>query len=164
MGASVAVVAAVTLPAGAPAQTTCPSGQTGTPPYCQPVVKVNVAGFTASTKPKRDRRAPYSYSSSGRLTVPTSVGNQGCTGKVAVRFKYKTKTLSLRRALLKLSTATGRCTWKTTVRFLKGRLLKTAGSGKKLGTLPIRLKVSYSFEGNIFLKPKTAPSKTVIAG
>ena len=44
--------------------------------------------LTASTKPKRAKHAPFMFTTSGRLTLPSGVSKRkGCTGTVSVTFK-----------------------------------------------------------------------------
>jgi hypothetical protein len=44
--------------------------------------------FTASTKPKRAKHAPFVFTTSGRLTLPSGVSRRkGCTGSVMVTFR-----------------------------------------------------------------------------
>lgn len=153
---SAALVAAIALPGSAPAAG-CPTGQLGTPPYCQSIVRKKPLFLTATTKPARDRRAPYVFTTRGRLGVPKSVGNKrGCKGKVLVRFKKGKTTVSARSALLRV--VSGRCTYKSRVSFIRARLNKITKR------FPVRLRVFVSFGGNQFLKPIAHKVYTVRAG
>ncbi|MFZ1995243.1 MAG: hypothetical protein WAU75_14110 [Solirubrobacteraceae bacterium] len=48
----------------------------------------NPKKLTASTKPKTAKHAPFVFTTSGRLTLPSGVSTRkGCTGTVSVTFK-----------------------------------------------------------------------------
>ena len=120
--------------------------------------------ITSTTTPARDRNAPFRYTTRGTLTPAdlqcpanaTSTYNcvpfrrvDACTGKVSVRFKQGTKTISTRRV-----NVNSQCRFTSRVTFQRSRF----------GTLPVRLKVSVRFLGNDVLLPRSASTKTVRAG
>ena len=118
------------------------------------VVPVRVDRFvpriSRTVSPARDRRAPYRFTTSGRLVLPQGVtAAAGCaTGFVAVQVKRGTRTVSTRRAAL------GRdCRFASTVVFRDRRRL---GAG--------RLQVVVRFLGNPILGPQTAERVAVRAG
>ncbi len=102
--------------------------------------------LTASTTPRRDTRAPYRFTTSGRLRLPTGVTNaQGCSGFVSVQFKAGTKTVSSRRVSVSRS-----CTYRSRVSFsIRSRLR------------PSRLSVVVRYLGNEVLGADSAPRHTV---
>jgi hypothetical protein len=68
-------------------------------------------GLSMSAAPKRDRRSPYRFTISGALQLPTTVTKaDGCTGKVTVEAKLRSK-----RVARKTATLTTECRYKTTV-------------------------------------------------
>ena len=111
--------------------------------------RVAPSRVSARTTPGRDRSMPYRFRTSGRITLPSSVRKaDGCAGKVQVRFKAGSKTISTRRANLRSD-----CTFSRSVSFgIKSRLK------------PGRLKVQVRFLGNAVLLPKSARTRFVRAG
>jgi hypothetical protein len=118
--------------------------------------------LTATTKPKRDRTAPYTFTTRGTLQAPNVNCPPGttdpdyctpirkadaCAGKVSIKYKKGSKTVSSRRAGISSKS----CTYKSTTRFKAGRV-----SGK--------LKVVVRFLGNRVLQPRSAKTQTVRAG
>jgi hypothetical protein len=89
----------------------CPTRPAATVSGCPP--RVRFAAFTAAVKPARDRRAPFKFAFSGRLTPPAALsGADVCTGNVQVRIRRGRTTVSLRRVKLRSN-----CTWSLTVGF-----------------------------------------------
>jgi hypothetical protein len=97
--------------------------------------------------PGRDRRSPYRFTTTGRLTRPAGVSAAaGCSGKVRVTFKSGRLTVSSR-----LATVTRACTYRSTVTFrIKRRVRRNAP-----------LKTTVRFAGNARLLPARATVKTV---
>lgn len=129
---------------GTPSNTVTGPGSAYTFPRVAP------QGFTARTTPTRDRRSPYRYRTTGRLTPPAGVGAAGCSGRVSVQFKRgRATTVSTRRASIRSN-----CTYSSSVTFSSRRRLGSTG----------RLKVTVRFLGNTRLLPARAPQYTVRAG
>jgi hypothetical protein len=90
---------------------------TGSSPYADPFPSTNVSrrslaarGLTLKATPSRDRRAPYKFTVTGTVQLPSSVTKaNGCSGRVTVEAKVKTK-----RVARKTATVTSACTYKTT--------------------------------------------------
>jgi hypothetical protein len=90
---------------------------TGSSPYADPFPSTNVSrrplaarGLTLKATPRRDRRAPYKFTATGTVQLPSSVAKaSGCSGRVTVEAKVKTK-----RVARKTATVTSACTYKTT--------------------------------------------------
>lgn len=75
--------------------------------------RVKAQRFTATLRPKRDRRAPFRFTVSGKLTAPAGVRPaDACAGRVSVQIKAIRKTISTRRRTLSAA-----CTYKSTVTF-----------------------------------------------
>jgi hypothetical protein len=112
--------------------------------------RVAIRGMTARVRPRRDRRAPYRYTVSGRIILRARVGPSACKGgRVSAQWKtIAGTTLFTRRATL--STA---CTYRISVRFKNKRPL---GSG--------RLKVRIRFLGTSRLLPRAAITRSLRAG
>ena len=93
--------------------------------------RVKASRITAKLRPSRDRRAPYRFTVTGRVTLPSGVTPaQGCgQGRFSLQYKAGRKTVSTRRASLSRT-----CTYRSTVRF-KNR--KRFGRRTKL-TLRVR--------------------------
>ncbi len=129
---------------------TTPAGTTPTtaPPRATTTTKRALArGFTVRVTPGSDRRAPFRFTVRAALALPAGLTRAtGCSGRIAIRYKAGTRTISLRRVFLKKD-----CTATSTVSFAKaGRF---AGRGK--------LTVQVRFEGNAALFPKAAVARTV---
>jgi DNA-binding beta-propeller fold protein YncE len=92
--------------------------------------------------PRRDRRAPYRFTVTGRLARPSGVSAaDGCRGRVSVHVGRRERVTGLRR----------RCTLRVTV-----RLPRSTRRG--------RLRVRATFTGNAALAPRSARSVMVRAG
>lgn len=122
--------------------TTANAGSGGDkPPGGGTTGRVKAKRITATLRPQRDRRAPYRFTVSGRVTLPSGVTPaQGCgQGRVSVQYKAGRKTISNRRASLRRS-----CTYRSTVRFRNAKRFGRRG----------RLAVRVRFLGNDRLKPQ----------
>jgi hypothetical protein len=77
----------------------------------KPAAPAAARGLSINIAPKRDRRSPYRFTISGSLQLPSTVTKaDGCTGKVTVQAKLKTK-----RVARKTTTMTAECRFNTTV-------------------------------------------------
>ena len=116
---------------------------------------VNVGRFnpvlTAKTTPKRDRRRPYRYRTTGKLTLPAGVTAAQACGKgggVQVQFaagRLKLPTIAMLRA---------DCSFRTAIAFPTRRPLGRRG----------RLTVTYSFAGNEVLGAAKGKKRRIRAG
>jgi hypothetical protein len=147
------LAASLVVPVSAPvAAPTCATDVT----YC-PTSAVRPTGLTAHTTPRRDRRYPYTFTTTGRLGVPKSIGNKrGCNGKVEVRYKVKKVTVSARTAFLKIRS--GRCVYSSRVTFRWVRRIVT------LGGTPLHFRVYVRYLGSRYLRTISHKPYTVIAG
>ncbi|MCW3012135.1 MAG: hypothetical protein JWO90_2539, partial [Solirubrobacterales bacterium] len=103
--------------------------------------------FTAGTTPTTDTRRPFRFTTTGALLLPAgTTRTTGCRGRVAVRVKAGTRTLSLRRVFLRRD-----CTFTSTVAF--GQVRRFEGRRS--------LAVQVRFEGNDVLLPRAAATRTV---
>lgn len=128
------------------------TGQTGSAVRIVRVDRFTPRAVTSAATPGRDRRAPYTFRSSGRVRLPTRVTpSQACgEGIVSVQVKRGTATtVSTRRVTLRRD-----CTYATSVTF---------GNRSRLGRSG-RLKVTARFLGNKVLKARSARSRFVRAG
>jgi hypothetical protein len=101
--------------------------------------------LTAKTRPRRDRRRPFRFRTSGRLLLPANLAREdGCRGKVTVRVTRGRRTL-LRRGARVRSNCRYRLRW---------RLRPKRG----------RVRVRVRFRGNALLEPRRARSRRVRAG
>ena len=130
---------------------TTPPGPTPPPPGPKPdPTRVKPKSIVVSVSPGRDRRAPYSFRTRGRLSLPTGLSPAtACKGgRVSIQIKRGTKTVSTRRVALRSS-----CTFSSTVTFSRSR--RNARG---------RLKVTARFLGNDVLERISARSRSVRAG
>jgi hypothetical protein len=119
-----------------------------TPPVTPPVVPPThyaALGFSASVKPRRDRRAPFVFTLKGKLKPPTG---SKCGGKVSVSVKAATKLVTTRKTGVRAS-----CAWSLKLRFANKRRL---GNG--------RLTIRPRFLGSADLLPRSAKTLKVRAG
>ncbi len=118
---------------------------TPTPTKSPPPVVRRRPGLSATVRPKRDRNAPYRFTTRGTLTRPSGVSRaRGCKGKVrvTVRRTGHGKTLSSRLAGVRSSCAfSSKVTFKSRKRFGTGRT----------GTLRFTIR----FQGNARLSART---------
>jgi hypothetical protein len=129
-----------------PASATPERVSTAPPP---PVVapRLRPRGLITRVTPRKDLRRPYRFTTSGSLLLPPGFSRAtACSGRVSVRIKLGTRTVSLRRATLRKS-----CTFSSTV-----TLREPSGSARRR-----RLTVQARFEGNGSLLPRSAATKTV---
>jgi Ca2+-binding RTX toxin-like protein len=99
------------------------------------------SALSASSKPKRDAKSPYTFTTSGKLTLPAGVAAaRGCNGTVAVQIKAGKKTVSTRRVELKST-----CAYSSKVTFRLPSRLK-----------PKTLRVFVTYRGNAVLLEKAA--------
>jgi 6-phosphogluconolactonase (cycloisomerase 2 family) len=108
--------------------------------------------LSLSAKPKRDRKLPFKFTFSGKLTLPAGMSAaQGCSGKVAVIVKRGKKTVFKKSAKVSSS-----CKWKVVATFKNRRKL----GKKRSGTLA----ATATFGGNAALKAKSAKAVKVRFG
>jgi len=130
---------------GAPQYPQPPQYQVPPPPPPPPGVVARKGKLSAKVTPSKDVRAPFRFATSGKLTLPSGVTKAaGCTGKVRVRVKRGTKTISTKTVSLKSS-----CTYKSKVSFANRRKFPRAK----------RLKFSARFLGNTRVLPVNAPTR-----
>ena len=106
--------------------------------------------LTARTTPRRDRRRPYRYTTTGSVLLPAGVTpEQACAGGGSVAVEFRAGKLRLPQ------TATLRpdCSFRTSIAFPSRRSL---GNG--------RIAISAKFGGNTVLGTAKAPSQKVRAG
>ena len=103
------------------------------------VPRFTVRSVSIKTTPRKDAKAPFTFRTSGRISLPSGVTKaNGCKGTVLVTFKAGAKTISARRAKLSKS-----CTYHSKVTFhIPSRLH------------PKSLKAHVAFRGNAVLSPK----------
>ena len=109
------------------------AGQTASAVRVVSVPRFKALSLSASTTPKRDRRAPYTFTTKGKLALPAGVAaTAGCDGTIDISFKAGKKTVSSRRVALRRD-----CTYRSKVTFRLPRRLN-----------PKRLNVVTVFSGN----------------
>jgi hypothetical protein len=130
------------------------TGLTATATSAVVVSQFRPSKLTAATKPKADKKAPYAFTTTGRLKLPSGVtAKQGCTGRVSVTFKAGSKTVGTGSA--KLGSKCG----------FSSRVKVALGSGKKAKSQKATsLKVSVAFAGNTTLTKVSAKSYKVKIG
>jgi hypothetical protein len=127
------------------------TGLTATTTRAVTVSQFKPPKLTATSKPKTDKKAPYAFTTSGKLKLPSGVtGRQGCTGTVSVTFKSGKKTVGTGSA--KLGSKCG----------FSSRVEIALGSGKHPKSQ--KLKVSVTFAGNTTLTKISAKSYKVKVG
>jgi large repetitive protein len=115
-----------------------------TPASPKPATRTAARGLSVKVAPKRDRRSPYRFTISGSLQLPSSVTKaDGCSGKVTVEAKLKTKRVARKTAAL-----TSACRFKTTV------------TAPRKGAISIAAK----FAGNATIAAVSAHAVKVTAG
>jgi Ca2+-binding RTX toxin-like protein len=130
------------------------TGLTATTTRAVTVSQFKPSKLTASSKPKTDKKAPFAFTTTGKLKLPTGVtAKQGCTGVVSVTFKSGSKTVGTGSAKLG-----AKCGFSSRVTVA----LASAKKGKKAKSQS--LKVSVAFAGNTFLTKISAKSYKVKAG
>ena len=122
------------------------AGQTASAVRVVSVPRFKAISLSAATTPKRDRRAPYTFTTRGKLALPAGVSaTAGCTGTVVVSFKAGKKTVSSRRVALKRD-----CTYSSKVTFRLPRRLN-----------PRTLNVGAVFSGNAVVEGTRAKRHSV---
>ena len=104
--------------------------------------------LSLSAKPKRDRRLPFKFTFSGKLT-PTA--GAACSGKVTLTVKRGKKTVAR-----KTTTLSSSCGWKATVTFKNRKKLGRTRTGK--------LTAKARFAGNAALYAKSSKAMAVRYG
>jgi Big-like domain-containing protein/hemolysin type calcium-binding protein len=105
------------------------------------VPRFKATRLTAASSPKRDRRRPFRFRTSGRLVLPAGLNAAlACSGTVTITVKTGANTISTRRARL-----TRACRYSSRVTFRVPRRLVRR-----------RLKVTVRFGGNSVVAPATA--------
>jgi len=127
------------------------TGQTASAVRTVRVDRFTPRAVTSKTSPRRDRGAPYTFRTSGRVLRPARVTrSQGCgEGIVSVQIKRGAATVSTRRVTLRRD-----CSYVASVTFRDRSRLGRTG----------RLKVTARFLGNKVLKARSATSRIVRAG
>jgi hypothetical protein len=106
--------------------------------------------LTARTTPRRDRRRPYRYTTSGSVVLPAGVTpEQACSGGGSVSVQFRAGKLRLPQT----ATLRSDCSFRTSIAFPSRRSL---GRG--------RLAVTTKFGGNAVLGTAKARSQKVRAG
>ena len=122
------------------------AGQTASAVRVVSVPRFKALSLSASTTPKRDRRAPYTFTTRGRLNLPSGVAaTAGCDGTIDISFKAGKKTVSSRRVALKRD-----CTYRSKVTFRLPRRLN-----------PKTLNVVTVFSGNAVVEGIRAKRQSV---
>ena len=117
------------------------AGQTAFTSSTVNVLRFNAPGLSILTRPRRDTRAPYTFTTSGKLALPPTVTPVlGCAGVVTVQIQAGRKTVSSRR--VRLSRA---CTYRSRVTFEIPRRLD-----------PRTLRVRAIFAGNEVVERETS--------
>jgi hypothetical protein len=104
--------------------------------------------LSLGAKPKRDRRLPFKFTFSGKLTPAAGAT---CSGKVVLTVKRGKKTVAKRTAKLSPS-----CAWKARVTFRNRKKLGRKRSGK--------LTAKARYTGNTAMTTKTSKTVTVRFG
>jgi Ca2+-binding RTX toxin-like protein len=121
-------------------------GLTGTTTRAVTVSQFKPKKLSASTSPKRIKHAPFAFTTTGKLTLPSGVtALQGCSGSVSVTFKNGGKTVA--KGTAKLG---AKCTYRSTMKVSLGK-----------GKAPKSLSVSVAFAGNATLTKASAKGYTV---
>jgi Ca2+-binding RTX toxin-like protein len=108
--------------------------------------RFKATSLSSKVSPKTDKKPPFSFKTSGKLTLPDGVSaDVGCVGRVTVRIKVNKKTISTRR--VKLSKG---CTYSSRVTFKKSQRITAS-----------KLRVFASFGGNAVLLSRSASTKKV---
>ncbi|MGI8623657.1 MAG: hypothetical protein ACR2NB_09285, partial [Solirubrobacteraceae bacterium] len=117
---------------------------TPTPTSSPPPVVRRRPGLSATVRPKRDRTAPYRFTTRGTLTRPSGVSRaRGCKGKVRVTVKRSVRSKTLSSRLVRVSSS---CAFTSKVTFKSRKRLSKARSGT--------LRFTIRFQGNARLLPR----------
>ena len=132
-----------TTPVGPPATQPQPQPKPPVPPTIGPTRRPG--RLSARVTPAADRRKPFRFRISGRLTLPSGITRSvGCTGRVSVQIKRGSVTLSTRRVTLGKD-----CTYSVRVLFNNTRRFARAK----------RLKFTARFGGNTRVSPTPASAR-----
>lgn len=125
------------------------AGQTATALRFVSVDRFKPTRLSSKVSPGRDRTFPYRFKASGKLSLPEGVSaEEGCRGKVRVRYKVGRKTISSRKAKVRSN-----CRWSRKVAF-----------GQRYRLTRGKLRVFATFQGNDVLKRRSASRRTVRVG
>lgn len=117
------------------------------PPTGYPLPGARAGKLSARVLPAADRRAPFRFRVTGKLTLPAGVAPaDGCRGRVTVTVRRGATTILTRRVSLRSA-----CTYGATVSFANRRRFGRA----------TRLRITARFAGNARVLRATAPSRTV---
>ena len=124
------------------------AGQTATALRAASVSRFTPPSMRAHVTPRRDRRTPFRFTTSGRVRLPAGLTRaQACgAGVVSIQFKALRKTISTRRANLGRS-----CGYRSRVTFRSRKRFPRRG----------RLTVRVRFLGNAVLGTRRAQAVTV---
>ena len=125
--------------AGAPGAPGTGAG-TGTGPGSNPRgARRRPRGLVVRVRPRRDRRGPRRFTTTGRLLLPSGLTRrEACNGRISVQVKARRNTISLRRARLRRD-----CTFRSRVTFRAPRRF----AGQR------RLRFRVRFLSNDLLRP-----------
>lgn len=126
------------------------AGQTSADIRTVRVQRFNVSSLSSSTSPKRDKKAPYRYTTSGKLSLPSAVSARDACGNGFVVVTYS----SGRTHVNMLASLSGSCTYRTNVSFGSRSALARNG----------RIHVSARFLGSSVVNARSSSSQTVRAG
>jgi len=102
--------------------------------------------ISARVTPAGDLRAPYRFTITGRLTLPSGITRSvGCRGPVSIQTKRGGTTISNRRVFVHRD-----CTYRVTVSFATAR---------RFGVTIRQLRFTARFLGNARIAPATAPAR-----
>ena len=122
------------------------AGQTASSVRAITVRRFSPKSMSLTLRPSRDRKAPYAFGLSGKLTRPDAVSpSQGCSGTVTFSAKRGTKLITAKRVSL-----TRTCEFKTTFAF------KTRAAS--------RVRFSAKFGGNGVLSSASTKTRTARLG
>jgi Ca2+-binding RTX toxin-like protein len=121
-------------------------GQTASSVRTVTVDRFAVSTVSLTLKPAKDKSAPWKFTASGQLTLPSTVSTSACAdGVVAVVAKAGSRTISTRTASLSKT-----CSYSVTVTFTNKKRFPSNG----------KLKFQASFRGTIALQAKRSSTKT----
>lgn len=121
-------------------------GQTASSVRTVTVDRFTVTTVSLTLNPTKGKKAPWKFTASGQLTLPSTVSTAACAdGVVAVVAKAGSRTISTRTASLSKT-----CSYSVTVTFTNKKRFPSNG----------KLKFQASFRGNIALQAKQSSTKT----
>jgi Ca2+-binding RTX toxin-like protein len=123
------------------------AGQTASATRTVTVGRFAAAAVTLNVRPRRDRGAPFRFSSSGRVTLPARITPAlGCAGAfVSIQVRAGNRTIATRRRTLRRD-----CTYQVTTAFRNRSLFGTRR------TLTFRAR----FSGNEVLAARSSPARS----